>query len=71
MTRVFFPQGQFQDGQARGLGLITFPDGGHGRPRNEGKWEGDVCVERGKAGEATRKARQSAASARTLSQQIG
>ena len=49
---------------------MTFADGTHGRPKNEGKFEGDQCVERGRATEAVRKARQSAASARTLSQQI-
>lgn len=63
-------QGQFQDGRAQGLGLVTFADGGHGRPRNEGKFQGTQCVERCRAGEATQKARQAASAARTLAQQI-
>ena len=66
-----FIQGQFLDGSARGLGLITFPNGTHGQPRCEGKFEGDVCVERCKAGEAIKRARQSAANARSKAQQAG
>lgn len=29
-------EGTFSGGQAYGMGLLTFPDGTHGRPRQEG-----------------------------------
>lgn len=59
-------QGQFQEGGAHGLGLITFPDGSHGQPTCEGKFEGSACVERKSSGDAPKRARQAAATARTL-----
>ena len=36
-------QGQFQDGHAHGQGLVTFADGSHGQPKQEGRFEGDRC----------------------------
>lgn len=40
---TFSPQGQFQDGRAHGQGLVTFADGSHGQPKQEGRFEGDRC----------------------------
>lgn len=79
-------EGQFQDGRyavARvvvfitfeyfrvcGYGLVTFADGTHGRPRNEGRFEDNKCMERCKATDALHKSKQSAAKARTVAQQL-
>lgn len=79
-------EGQFQDGRCammcdhasclyihdrvQGYGLITFSDGTHGRPRNEGRFEDNKCIERCKATDAIHKSKQSASTARTLVQQL-
>ena len=57
-------QGQFEEGVALGLGLVTFPDGSHGQPTCEGKFKGGQCTERKSSGEAPKLARQAAAKAR-------
>ena len=56
--------------RVRGYGLITFSDGTHGRPRNEGRFEDNKCVERCKAQDAVRKSKQSAANAKAIVQQL-
>ena len=53
-------------GSAKGCGLVTFSDGSHGQPRQEGKFEGLELIERCSATAAVQKARQSAADARSL-----
>lgn len=79
-------EGQFQDGRycgvwrscnylcvpnrVRGYGLVTFSDGTHGRPRNEGRFEDNKCIERCKATDALHKCKQSATKARTVVQQL-
>ncbi len=63
-----YVQGQFEEGNAAGLGLVTFPDGSHGQPPCEGKFRGGECVERRSCGDVARLARQAAASARALLQ---
>ena len=54
----------------KGLGLVTFADGSHGRPRCEGQFEGVECVKRCSTAEMVKRARQSAAKARTVVQQL-
>lgn len=63
-------EGQFSGGRARGKGLITFDDGTHGCPKNEGKFEDNMCVERCKVPEAVRKARDAASEARAKAQRL-
>ena len=63
-------QGQFSGGRARGKGLITFADGTHGRPTNEGSFEDNKCVERCKVPDAVRKAREAASDARKKAQRL-
>ena len=53
-----------------GYGLVIFSDGTHGRPRNEGRFEENKCIERCKATDALHKAKQSATKAKTLAQQL-
>ena len=53
-----------------GYGLVTFSDGTHGRPRNEGRFEDNKCIERCKATDALHKAKQSATKAKTVAQQL-
>ena len=65
-----FKQGQFREGKVKGGGLVTFPDGSHGQPRNEGRFEDQACVERRRCAEAVERARQSSAKARTLAEDI-
>ena len=45
-------------------GLLTFADGTHGLPRNEGYFENSALVRRGKSGHVLQKARQAAERAR-------
>ena len=56
--------------RVRGHGLITFSDGTHGRPRNEGRFEDNKCIERCKATDAIHKSKQSASKAKTVAQQL-
>lgn len=65
----FLFQGQFHEGSARGLGLVTFADGSHGQPPCEGYFEGSVCVKRKATEDAPKRARQAAAAARAILQQ--
>ena len=57
-------EGKFQEGKVHGPGLITFPDGAHGRPRNEGYFEGTKLIRREKVTEAIEKTRKIADKAR-------
>ncbi len=47
-------------------GLLTFADGTSGLPRNEGRFEGSRLLERKKASEAVRLAKQAAQQARSV-----
>lgn len=58
-------EGQFADGKVNGFGLMTFVDGSHGRPRNEGQFEGSTIVNRCPAKDAVRRAQQAAHLIRT------
>eukprot|EP00042_Codosiga_hollandica_P008881 m.20429 g.20429 ORF g.20429 m.20429 type:complete len:150 (+) comp31971_c0_seq1:72-521(+) len=58
-------EGTFLDGQAQGKGLLTFADGSHGRPRQEGTFDGHRLVSRGDASDAVRQAQEAASSAKT------
>ena len=51
-----------------GHGLITFADGSHGRPRNEGVFENAKIIRREKATEAISKAQKSSERAREVRQ---
>jgi hypothetical protein len=53
-------------GSVKGLGLITFSDGSHGQPKQEGKFDGLELIERCSSTIAVQKARQSAADARSI-----
>lgn len=74
LNRFYFPltlsfsssQGQFSQGSIKGLGLVTFSDGTHGEPKNEGKFEGLELVQRCSAATAVQRARQLAADARSM-----
>ena len=56
--------------RVRGYGLVTFSDGTHGRPRNEGRFEDNKCIERCKATDAVHKSKQSASKAKSVAQQL-
>eukprot|EP00730_Choanoeca_flexa_P007185 TRINITY_DN12293_c1_g2_i4.p1 TRINITY_DN12293_c1_g2~~TRINITY_DN12293_c1_g2_i4.p1 ORF type:complete len:155 (+),score=29.47 TRINITY_DN12293_c1_g2_i4:61-525(+) len=58
-------EGQFEDGKVTGAGLVTFPDGSHGRPRQEGTFQERKLVSGGKQGGAVNQAQDAA---RTASQ---
>lgn len=47
-------------------GLLTFPDGTHGVPRNEGLFENNKLLKREKSQAVVQRAQGSAAKARTL-----
>jgi hypothetical protein len=49
-------EGQFQDGKIYGLGLLTFTDGSHGLPRNEGHFENNELVRHEKCTDIIQKA---------------
>ena len=49
-------EGQFQDGKIYGLGLLTFTDGSHGVPRNEGHFENNKLVRHEKCPDVIQKA---------------
>ncbi|KAK2170840.1 hypothetical protein NP493_1132g00000 [Ridgeia piscesae] len=57
-------EGEFRDGKVWGLGLVTFADGSHGMPRNEGYFEGDALRKQEKCPSAVTKGRQAADRAR-------
>ena len=53
-------EGAFKNGRPDGPGIITFPDGKNGVPRQEGFWEGTRLVRREKVTHAQMMARQCA-----------
>ncbi len=59
-------EGQFKDGCIRGHGLVTFPDGTNGIPRNEGLFEQDKMVTRGKCDQVIQDANMAAQIAQKL-----
>ncbi|XP_065646882.1 MORN repeat-containing protein 4 isoform X2 [Hydra vulgaris] len=59
-------EGAFKNGRPDGPGIITFPDGKHGNPRQEGFWEGTKLIRRERVKHAQTMARQCAK--RALSQ---
>lgn len=59
-------EGEFQDGKVSGKGLLTFTDGSHGLPRNEGYFEGNKLIYREKCTEIISKANQVAKMATNL-----
>ena len=59
-------EGRFSEGKVSGPGLITFPDGGNGRPRNEGVFEGTKLLRREKVPEAIEKAHKACERARKM-----
>lgn len=48
-----------------GGGLLTFSDGSHGLPKQEGEWDGGRLVRRGPAKEAVQAATEAATKGRT------
>ncbi|XP_045189670.1 MORN repeat-containing protein 4-like isoform X2 [Mercenaria mercenaria] len=59
-------EGEFQNGKISGLGLVTFSDGSHGLPRNEGYFNGNQMIRREKCPELIHTALRSAETARNL-----
>jgi len=57
-------EGEFRHGKVWGLGLLTFADGTHGLPRNEGYFEGNALIRREKCPMMVGKSRQIADKAR-------
>ena len=60
-----------QNGNPEGKGLVTFADGTHGLPRNEGRFTGGKCVERCKVAGQVLQAQKDAAMARSIAEQAG
>lgn len=58
-------EGVFKGGQVLGGGLLTFPDGSHGLPRQEGEWDGGRLIRRGQATDAVSAASDAATKGRT------
>ena len=63
-------EGRFQEGRVNGPGLITFPNGDHGRPRNEGIFEGTKIVRRENVTDTVKHARVCAAKAREIQKNL-
>jgi hypothetical protein len=61
-------EGQLQDGKIYGSGLLTFTDGSHGTPRNEGHFENNRIERYEKCTEIVQKA--NACAERAKAQQI-
>ena len=59
-------EGEFKDGKVLGRGLLTFTDGTHGLPRNEGFFEGNKLIHREKCTDVVNKAVQVAKNANKL-----
>ena len=57
-------EGRFCDGAPKGAGMITFPDGTNGQPRQEGYYDGNKFLRRMDVSEELLKARKSAERAR-------
>ncbi|XP_076436015.1 MORN repeat-containing protein 4 homolog [Babylonia areolata] len=53
-------EGEFRDGKIRGMGLVTFADGTHGLPRNEGYFESNQILRREKCSMVIHRAREAA-----------
>ena len=68
---LYYPWPPLQDGTPQGKGLVTFPDGTHGLPRNEGCFKGGKCVERFKVSAVVTQAQKDAAMARSIAEQAG
>jgi hypothetical protein len=49
-------EGQFQDGKIYGFGRLTFTDGSHGLPRNEGHFENNKLIRHEKCPDIIQKA---------------
>ena len=64
--RMMF-EGCFKDGRPHGPGLITFPDGTHGNPKQEGYFEGTRLIRRDYVNDALKKARLCAKRAKNTS----
>ena len=59
-------EGEFREGKVIGKGLLTFTDGSHGLPRNEGVFEQNKLTQRLKCTDAISKATQAAKNANKL-----
>ncbi|RUS70135.1 hypothetical protein EGW08_022106 [Elysia chlorotica] len=57
-------EGEFKAGSMHGLGIVSFADGSHGLPRNEGYFEKDRLVRREKCSRTIQRARDTARTAR-------
>ena len=68
---VSHPPSVLQDGSPQGKGLVTFSDGTHGLPRNEGRFTNGKCVERCKVSGVVLQAQKDAAMARSIAEQAG
>jgi hypothetical protein len=53
------------------MGLVTFADGTHGLPRNEGKFSQGKCMKRCKATDSVQQAQKDASMARSIAEQAG
>ncbi|XP_077862681.1 MORN repeat-containing protein 4 homolog [Saccoglossus kowalevskii] len=53
-------EGEYRDGKVNGNGLLTFADGTHGLPRNEGLFQGTRFIERKKCPEIVQRAQRAA-----------
>ena len=60
-------EGCFKDGRPHGPGRITFSDGSHGNPKQEGYFEGTRLVQRDYVNDALKKARLCAKRAKNTS----
>lgn len=59
-------EGEFKDGNITGFGLVTFSDGGHGLPRQEGKFDCGKLIESCECSSQVKKAQDAAATARNV-----
>ena len=51
-------------------GLLTFPDGSHGIPRNEGFFEGNKLIRREQCGQKVARAEQAAIKAKNIAAKL-
>ncbi|KAM6956298.1 MORN repeat-containing protein 4-like [Aplochiton taeniatus] len=59
-------EGEFRNGCVEGYGLLTFPEGGHGVPGNEGMFKNHKLQKKEKCPTVVRKAQSLASNARSL-----
>ncbi|NWI13312.1 MORN4 protein, partial [Crypturellus soui] len=59
-------EGEFKGGRVYGFGLLTFPDGSHGVPRNEGFFENNKLLRREKCQAVIQRAQSASKSAHNL-----